>query len=241
MTLWSPQIGADGHVVAYGHYGRPVLAFPSQAGRRVDWEDRGMVAAIAPLIDAGRVKLYCVDSFDRGSWLRDDLPLDDRARLHEAYEGWILDQVLGFIASDCHGRADLVATGCSFGAYHAANLALRHPHRVPVALCMSGVYDLGVLGWGDRGGTFLAHTPLHTVGSAGDDHLDWLRTRLQLTLVCGQGAYEDSTGALHSTRTFGGLLRERGMRAELDLWGHDIPHDWSSWRLQLAHHLPRHC
>ncbi|MDP9209563.1 MAG: esterase, partial [Actinomycetota bacterium] len=24
-----------------------------------------------------------------------------------------------------------------------------------------------------------------------------------------------------------------------DLWGHDVPHDWPSWRAQLAHHLPR--
>ena len=32
VSLWSPAIGADGSVVAYGHYGRPVLAFPSQEG-----------------------------------------------------------------------------------------------------------------------------------------------------------------------------------------------------------------
>lgn len=27
----------------------------------------------------------------------------------------------------------------------------------------------------------------------------------------------------------------------LDLWGHDVPHDWPSWRAQLAHHMPRFC
>ncbi|MGZ4335562.1 MAG: esterase family protein, partial [Gaiellaceae bacterium] len=26
---------------------------------------------------------------------------------------------------------------------------------------------------------------------------------------------------------------------EVDLWGHDVPHDWPSWRRQLEHHLPR--
>ena len=31
--LYSPAIGAAGTVVAYGHYGRPVLAFPSEGGR----------------------------------------------------------------------------------------------------------------------------------------------------------------------------------------------------------------
>ena len=53
-------------VLAYGHYGRPLLVFPAQEGNRFEWEDRGMVAAIADLIEAGRVKLYCVDSFDAG-------------------------------------------------------------------------------------------------------------------------------------------------------------------------------
>ena len=37
------------------------------------------------------------------------------------------------------------------------------------------------------------------------------------------------------------LLGDRGIRCELDLWGHDVPHDWPSWRAQLAHHLPRFC
>ena len=36
-----------GSVVAYGHYGRPLVAFPSENGEAYDWEDRGMVAAIA--------------------------------------------------------------------------------------------------------------------------------------------------------------------------------------------------
>ncbi len=30
-----------------------------------------------------------------------------------------------------------------------------------------------------------------------------------------------------------------GRRVETDLRGHDVPHDWPSWRAQLAHHLPR--
>jgi esterase/lipase superfamily enzyme len=57
--------------------------------------------------------------------------------------------------------------------------------------------------------------------------------------VCGQGQWEDTTGALESTRQFAGVLGEKGIRHELDLWGHEWPHDWPSWRAQLAHHLPR--
>jgi esterase/lipase superfamily enzyme len=73
------------------------------------------------------------------------------------------------------------------------------------------------------------------------DHLDWLRGRISLLLVCGQGQWEDTTGSLDSTRRFAGLLDSKGIRHELDLWGHDVPHDWPSWRAQMAHHMPRFC
>ena len=47
-------------VIQYGHYGRPVLVFPSEAGRAWDFENNGMVGAVSSLIDEGRIKLYCV-------------------------------------------------------------------------------------------------------------------------------------------------------------------------------------
>ena len=70
---------------------------------------------------------------------------------------------------------------------------------------------------------------------------DWLRSRLSVLLVVGQGMWEDSTGALPSTRHMAALLTGKGIRCDLDVWGYDIPHDWPSWRAQLAHHLPRFC
>jgi esterase/lipase superfamily enzyme len=79
------------------------------------------------------------------------------------------------------------------------------------------------------------------VGHLEGDHLGWLRRQLNLLLVCGQGQWEDTTGALQSTRRFASLLESKGLRCELDLWGQDTPHDWPSWRAQLAHHLPRFC
>jgi esterase/lipase superfamily enzyme len=60
-------------------------------------------------------------------------------------------------------------------------------------------------------------------------------------LVCGQGQWEDTTGALDSTRLMAQMLTDKGIQHELDLWGADSPHDWPSWRAQLAYHLPRLC
>ena len=93
-SLWSPAIGAEGRVIAYGHWGRPLLAFPSQEGPAWQYEERGMIDAVADLIEAGRVKVYAVDSYDSGSWYRHDVPLEERAQLHGLYEDWIVNQVV---------------------------------------------------------------------------------------------------------------------------------------------------
>jgi esterase/lipase superfamily enzyme len=241
VSIHAPAIGADGTVLAYGHWGRPVLAFPSEQGPAWQYEERGMVSALAELLDAGRMKLYCVSSFDSESWHAKHLPMEERAIRHGAYEDWILNQVVPFVRDDAGGRSDIVVNGPSFGAFHAANFALRRPDVFPLAICQSGVYDIAPIGWGEHGDATYFNNPADYVQHMGGDHLDWIRGNANLLLVCGQGQWEDTTGALASTTAFAGLLGEKGIRNELDLWGHDVPHDWPSWRAQLAHHLPRFC
>lgn len=238
-SIYSPAIGADGGVMVYGHYGRPMLVFPSQQGASHDYEGNGMVGAIGHLIDEGRVKLYCVDSFDKGSWDREDLPIEQRAQLHSSFEDWILNQVAPFIAADSAGANEIITTGCSFGGFHAANFALKRADLFPLAICQSGVYDMGDHGWGQRGDATYFNNPMAYVRNLGGEHLEWLRGRVSLLLVAGQGQWEDTTGALESTKRFAGVLAEKDIRHEIDLWGHDVPHDWPSWRAQIAHHLPR--
>jgi esterase/lipase superfamily enzyme len=236
------DVGLEGgELIAYGQYGRPVLAFPSEQGPAWQYEERGMIESIAPLLDAGRVKVYCVQSYDSWTWHDHSVPLEERAQRHGHYEDWILDRVVPWIAEDTAGAGDLIVTGCSFGAYHAANFCLKRTDVFPLAICQSGVYDVSVVGWGHRGESVYFNNPADYVANLDGDHLDWLRSRASLLLVCGQGQWEDTTGALESTNRFAQLLGSKGIRCELDLWGHDVPHDWPSWRAQLAYHLPRFC
>ena len=227
-----------GQVLAYGHWGRPVVAFPSEDGEPRDWEERGIVDALGGLLEAGRIKLYCAPSFDRESWTNRDLPLEERAQRHGHYEWWVLTRLVPFVQADSHTH-ELIATGASFGAYHAANFCLKRADLFPLAVCLCGVYDVTVQGGGARGDAVYFNNPMDYVAHLHGDHLDWLRAQASLQLVCGQGQWEDTTGALESTRRFAGLLGDKGIRHELDLWGHDLPHDWPSWRRQIAHHLER--
>jgi esterase/lipase superfamily enzyme len=147
-----------------------------------------------------------------------------------------------FIAEDCGGTTEVVTTGCSMGAFHALNFAFQRADLFPLALCFSGNYDPSALdGWGERGDAAYFNSPIDYLANLHGDHLDWLRSQISVLLVCGQGQWEDTTGSLDSTRQVAGLLAEKGIKHELDLWGYDVPHDWPSWRAQWAHHLPRFC
>ncbi|QZY28947.1 esterase family protein [Nocardioides coralli] len=241
--LDAPGLDRPGTVIRYGHWGRPVLVFPSEQGRAWDYENNGMVAAVADLVEAGRAKLYCVDAFDHVSWSDRSLPLEERARRHQAYEAWIHDQVVPLIGEDTPGATDAVVTGCSLGAYHAVQLALTRADLFPVAICQSGNYDPSEWhAWGERGDAAYFTNPTDYVAHLHGDHLDWLRSRLHVVLVVGEGPWETHpTGSLPSAHRLAALLAERGLPHELDVWGHDSAHDWPWWQRQIAHHLPRFC
>jgi esterase/lipase superfamily enzyme len=230
-------------VRSYGHWGRPVLAFPAEAGSAGDWESNGMVAAVSDLLDGGRIKLYCVDSADAQTWSDRSIAFEERARRHGVYERWLLDAVVPFIAGESGGRTDLVAAGVSLGAFHAANIALRHADRFPVGICLSGNYDPSLWhAWGERGDAVYFNSPVDYVPNLDGGHLDWLRGQVHLALVVGQGAFEGHpTHALSGTRRLAEALAAKGISHDLDIWGDDVPHDWGSWQRQLAHHLPRFC
>jgi len=207
IELWASAIGANGTLVAYGHWGRPVLAFPAERGGPWEYENRGMVDAVAGLLEGGRVKLYCVDSFDSATWSNTSLPLEARAREHARYESWILEEVVSWIHADCGGPQEIGTVGVSLGAYHAVNLALKRADLFPSALGLSGNYDPATWdAWGERGEAAYFNNPMDYLEHMDGDHLDWLRGRLNLLLVCGQGQWEDTTGALESTRRLAGLL-----------------------------------
>ena len=141
-------------------------------------------------------------------------------------------------------RATFVTLGCSLGAYHAANFALKRADLFPLALCLSGNYDPTAWNaWGEPRRRDLLQQP------------DGLRRRTctaitwtgcaaasSLLLVVGQGAWEvHPTGALPSTRAFADLLSEKGIRHELDVWGYDVPTTGRRGGPSSRHHLPRFC
>jgi len=241
VRLRVPGHEADLAVVRHGHYGRPLLAFPSEGGSATDFEHQGMLHAIRELVEDGRVSVFAVDSLDGFTWSDNSVPTDERAARHSAYHSWLENAVVPWIAEQTSEQPELITCGVSLGAYHAVQFALQRADLAPLAIGLSGNYDPTTWNaWGDLGdATYFANPTAYLPGLHGD-HLEWLRERLSILLVVGEGPFEVSpTGALPSTRAFANLLADRGIRHELDVWGHDSAHDWPWWHRQLAHHLPR--
>ena len=238
-----PVPGHDGDlaVVRYGSWGRPVLLFPSEGGSARDAEHNGMLDAVRPLVDAGRVSLFCVDSLDRWSWSDGDIPTEERARRGQTYTAWLSEMVLPWLLDQVGGGQEVITVGVSLGAYHAVHLTLQRADVAPLAIGLSGNYDPSTWnGWGELGDATYFANPTAYLANMEGGHLQWVRSRVSVLLVVGQGAFEESpTRALPSTRAFADLLERKGIRHELDVWGHDSAHDWPWWQRQLAHHLPR--
>ena len=233
VELTSPASGWRGQVVAYGHWGAPVLVFPSEAGRAWDFENNGMVEAVA--LAAGRRP---GEALLRRLGRRGDLVGHARCRSrsararHDQYERWVLEQVVPFIHDDCGGLAPIVTLGCSLGAYHAANIALRHAHVFPRALCLSGSYDPSQWhAWGERGDAAYFHNPMDYVANlhGRPPRLAALARPPGARRRAGRlGGRPDPGAAEHPPVRRG--ARGKGIPHELDVWGHDVPHDWPSWR-----------
>lgn len=128
-------------MLVFGDRGARVLVFPTRVGRFFDYENWRIAASVADKIRAGEFQLFCVDSIDAESFYCDWAHPSGRIKRHLEYERYILDEVLPF-SETLNPSEELIAHGCSLGAYHAMNLGLRHPDRFCKIVSFSGRYDL---------------------------------------------------------------------------------------------------
>lgn len=95
----------------------------TEAALRTDFDIAGVTSA---LIAAGRVRLIAADGIDHQSWADHGKPIAERARRHGDFDRYVAEELQPFIG-EMTGRDGVWATGCSMGAYHAANAFFRHP------------------------------------------------------------------------------------------------------------------
>jgi len=234
----SAAMGRRMHVWSFGHFGAPVLVFPSAAGFAHEWDRQGMVEVLAPLIYGGKVKLYCPESNVSQSWTDKETHPAIRVKRHMAYEAFIVGELVPAIRSDCHSPEIRIATtGTSLGAFYAANFALKLPETFHYALCLSGRYDATNFTGGFSNTDVYFNNPVAYVPNLEGEPLERVRRHTHLTLICGQGAWEE--GCIEETHAMADLLAAKGISHYRDIWGHDVSHEWPWWKRQALFHLTR--
>ena len=223
-------LGRDMELLVFGHAGARVLSFPPRCGRFYDYENMGMVEALRHKLEQGWIQLICVDGIDHETFYCDWCNPRDRVRRHIVYESYILNEVLP-LSQALNDNPFITALGCSFGAYHAANIAFRHPHRFDRLVAMSGRYDLTQApdgfrdlldGYYDEDVYF--NMPNHYLANIGDNGaLEPIR-RLDIKLIIGE-----HDPFLGDNRRLSETLWSRGVWHTLKVWN-GRAHGYRRWR-----------
>jgi esterase/lipase superfamily enzyme len=88
---YSHELQRDMEALVFGHAGQPLLVFPTSRGRFFEYEDAGMIRALAPKIDQGKLQVFCPDSVDGESWYNKGVHPGSRIWRHVQYERYVID------------------------------------------------------------------------------------------------------------------------------------------------------
>ncbi len=226
----SERLGRDMELLVFGHAGARVLVFPTRCGRFYEYEEMGLVHALRHKIDEGLLQLYCVDSIDEESFYCNWNHPADRVPRHVQYESYLLNEVLP-LTREKNPHPCLISHGCSFGAYHAFNLAMRHPHVFSKVSALSGRYDLTLevesfrdLLDGHYDESVYFNNPSHFVPNLADPALLEQIKRLDIVLAIG-----DRDPFLENNRQISESLWNKDVWHALHVWQGRC-HSPKSWR-----------
>jgi esterase/lipase superfamily enzyme len=224
---FSPSLGRDMELLAFGHDGPPAIVFPTSCGRFFEFEDRGMVGAVQDKLENGHLQLYCVDSVDGESWYNRGVSPRWRIARHVQYENYLMNELVPLVRQYTHCQT-LAAIGCSFGGYHAANIALRHPDVFSAFLSMGGAFNpVNFLnGYFDEDCYF--NLPLAYLPNMQDawyfDH--YRRNKYILATGVHDQCWQDN-------EQLAKVFRDKSIPYRLDVWGDDTGHDWPWWQRMM--------
>ncbi|HEY2434759.1 MAG TPA: alpha/beta hydrolase-fold protein [Vicinamibacterales bacterium] len=232
-SWYSHRLGREMGVAVYGHWGTPLLAFPTTGGDEWEYERQDVIATLSRFIDAGRVKVFCVNTNHRDSFGSHAHPRH-RSWMQACYDDYIVSEVVPFIGSHCRTDSVPIWTfGASLGGYHAANSLLKHPDLFKRCFALSGVYDMSRFMGGDYDDNFYFNNPVDYVANLADPTTLYHLADCDIHLATGNGAWEKPEEAYRLSR----VLSARGIAHHLDDWGPQGGHDWPYWRHMIWEYI----
>jgi esterase/lipase superfamily enzyme len=230
---YSHRVEQEVQAVRWGEFGTPVLLFPTAGGDAEEVERFKLIHVLEPLLSAGRIKVYSVDSVAGQAWISGKHSGAYCSRLQNLYDELIYREVVPAIRMDClSDNIEIITAGASIGAFNAMASVCRHPDVFKMAIAMSGTYDLSGFLNGRFNEDFYFASPLHFLPGLEGPALEALQQRFIL-LPSGEGDYED----IGESWRLAGVLGAKGIPNRVDSWGPRYPHDWDTWREMLPRYL----
>lgn len=230
---YSSSLERDMQLLVFGHAGARVLVFPTSMGSFFQWEDTGMVATLGEHLEKGWIQLFCVDSVDGESWYARWRPPAERAWRHVQYDHYILNEVLPFTKS-LNSNPFLIATGTSFGAYHAVNFAFRYPHLVGRVIGLSGLYDIKRFTDGYSDDNVYFNNPCDFMKNEQDPARLAALRHMDIILATG---HDDSFRS--NNEELSGILWSKNIWHALRIWD-GWAHDWPWWKQMIRMYIGGH-
>jgi esterase/lipase superfamily enzyme len=232
---WSPSLHQDMEMNVYGHDGKPILVFPAQGGKFYEFSDFKMINAIQWFIDNGLVQVFTVDSIDNQSWANKSVHPAQRAARHQDYDKYIVNEVVPFINNKNPTDKKILTTGSSMGGYHSGNFFFRHPDVFDSVIALSGLFQLQLFIGDYMDDNVYFNSPISYLSNMNDEWFLEKYRNSNIIICAGQGAWEDNMKA--DAMAVKSILESKGVDNWIQLWGHDVNHDWPWWRKQLPYFL----
>ena len=222
------------NIIVHGHWGPPMILFPTSGGDEGEYERQSLIGAIGDLIDAGNVKTYSVNLNHGDAFANRRAHPFHRSWMQRQYDAYIRQEVVPFIYSHCQAANVPVWTmGASLGAYHAANTVFKYPDIVKRCFALSGVYDMKAFMDGAYDENFYFNNPVDYLANASDPRMLGHLSTCDIHIATGSGPWEQSGESYRLSR----VLASRGIHHHLDDWGPLGGHDWPYWKHQMREYL----
>jgi esterase/lipase superfamily enzyme len=213
-------------MLVYGSQGFPVVLFPTSMGRHYQNKDFGLIESVRWFVENGLVKIYCPDSIDTQSWYNKSIHPADRARTHIAYDKMLHDEVIPWATHET-GANKVAVAGCSFGGYHAANYAFKHPERVAHMFSMGGAFDIKMFADGYYDDNVFYNNPVDYLPGSNNPGL-W-----HMNIILGTSEHDICKSYNYDLSN---ILNQKNINHWLDVRPF-AEHDWPIWREMFPHYL----
>ena len=102
VTRWySQRLEQEMPLVRWGHFGTPVLLFPTAGGDAEEIERFHLITVLTPLIEAGRIKVYSTDSVAGRAWFSGEHSPEYCSLFQNRFDEFIYREVTPAIRADC--------------------------------------------------------------------------------------------------------------------------------------------